>query len=97
MKREIGPKIYEDVAQEDVNRFESREEPARRGMLLGKKPTKRVPMGGIGQGKAGTAPLSSVREDIGQSQVEEEKPTTDAARRDARRRTIYVPSDDTRL
>jgi len=99
-KRDVGPKIYEDVAQEeDAHQGERREEPARRGMLLGRKPTKRVPMGGIGQGRAGLAPVHPAREEAARLQIPgaEEKPTTDAAQRDSRRRTIYVPSDDTTM
>jgi abnormal spindle-like microcephaly-associated protein len=97
-KREIGTRIFEDVAQEgEVHRLEKREEPARRGMLLGKKPTKRVPMGGIGQGRVDMVPADAPREDAGRSQVGEERSTTDAAKREARRRTIYVPSDDTTM
>jgi abnormal spindle-like microcephaly-associated protein len=97
-KREIGSRIFEDVAQEgEAHRFEKREEPARRGMLLGKKPTKRVPMGGIGQGRVDTVPANAPREDAGRSQVGEERSKTDAAKREARRRTIYVPSDDTTM
>lgn len=98
-RREIGPKVYEDVAQEeDAHSVEKREEPARRGMLLGRKPTKRVPIGGIGQGRVSMAPVIEDREDGGRLHVQRgvAKPTTDAAR-DSRRRTIYVPSDDTTM
>ena len=97
-RREIGPKVYEDVAEEE----ERREESARRGMLLGRKPTKRVPMAGISQGRASMAPVHAAREereDAARLHVQggEEKRTTDAAQKDSRRRTIYVPSDDTTM
>jgi abnormal spindle-like microcephaly-associated protein len=99
-KRDVGPKIYEDVArEEDADQVERREEPARRGMLLGRKPTKRVPMRGIGQGRAGMAPVNPAREEAAGLQIPgaEDEPITDAAQRDSRRRTIYVPSDDTTM
>jgi len=99
-KREIGTKVWEDVAQEEeIHRAERREEPARRGILLGRKPTKRVPMGGISQGSASIAPVvNPAREETARLQIQaEEKRTTDAANRDSRRRTIYVPSDDTTM
>ncbi|KAM0710316.1 hypothetical protein Q7P35_002678 [Cladosporium inversicolor] len=96
-KREIGPKMYEDVAVEEA--AERREEPARRGMLLGRKPTKRVPMGEISQARASMAPVHQTREETARLNLQgDEKRTTDAAHnRDSRRRTIYVPSDDTTM
>ena len=93
--------MYEDVAQEeDAHRAEKRDEPARRGMLLGRKPTKRVPMGGINQGRASMMPSSLPKEETSRLRTQgggEERPTTDAAQRDSRRRTMYVPSDDTTM
>jgi abnormal spindle-like microcephaly-associated protein len=99
-KRETGPKIYEDIAlEEEACRVEKREEPVRRGMLLGRKPTKRVPMGGIGQGRVSMALANPLKEDAARLHIPggDEKHTTDAAQRDSRRRTIYVPSDDTTM
>jgi abnormal spindle-like microcephaly-associated protein len=99
-KREIGPKVYEDVAEEEeAHGAERRGEPARRGMLLGRKPTKRVPMGGTSQGRASMAPVNASRGEVARLHVQggDEKRTTDAAQRDSRRRTIYVPSDDTTM
>ncbi|GAB7331846.1 hypothetical protein MBLNU13_g03793t1 [Cladosporium sp. NU13] len=99
-KREIGTKVWEDVAEEEeANRAERREEPARRGVLLGRKPTKRVPMGGISQGRASMAPVNPAREETARLHVQggDEKRTTDAANRDSRRRTIYIPSDNTTM
>lgn len=98
-RREIGTKVWEDVAEEEeAHPAERREEPARRGMLLGRKPTKRVPMGGTSQGRASIAPVNPAREETARLHIQgEEKRTTDAANRDSRRRTIYVPSDDTTM
>lgn len=97
-RRELGPKVFEDAVQEEEpRRIGKREEPGRGGMLLGRKPTKRVPMGGIIQGRGNGAPLHPVKEDVARLQLEEGLPTTEAARKESRRRTIYVPSDDTTL
>lgn len=98
-RRDVGTKVFEDVVEgEEMSRFEKREEhaPARRGVLLGKRPSRRVPMGSIGQGRTGVATTAepSVRGQIGASLGRDEKPGND---KDARRRTIYVPSDDTTL
>lgn len=96
-KRDVAPKVFEDVAEDqEMHRFEKREEGGGRGVLLGKRPTKRVPLGGVAQGRASIAPTNAVREDISRPVVEDEK-AGDAAKRDLRRRTIYVPSDDTTL
>jgi abnormal spindle-like microcephaly-associated protein len=94
VKREPGPRIFKDAEQQqEVHDASRKEEAGHRGMLLGKKPTKRVPMGGTSQGRAAVA-----REEAARLQLRDERSTThDAAERDARRRTIYVPSDDTTM
>ncbi|KAM0717588.1 hypothetical protein Q7P37_007440 [Cladosporium fusiforme] len=99
-RRDVGPKVFEDVVEgEEMNRFEKSEEVGRRGMLLGKRPSRRVPMGSIGQGRSTMAPTDPLRGQVGASLARDDRSThdSDANKKDARRRTIYVPSDDTTL
>lgn len=100
-RREVGAKVFEDVVEgEEMNRFEKREEVGKRGgMLLGKRPSRRVPMGSIGQGRSSLAPTDPLRGQVAASLARDDKPRNedDASRKDSRRRTIYVPSDDTTL
>lgn len=95
-KREIGPKVFEDVPEEEeVHQVGNRAGAGRRGMLLGKRPTKRVPMGGITQGRAGITPVDAHRERP--ISPKNNEPIADMVKKDSRRRNIYVPSDDTTM
>jgi abnormal spindle-like microcephaly-associated protein len=95
-KRDIGPKVFEDVPEEEeVHQVESRVGAGRRGMLLGKRPTKRVPMGGMAQGRASIAPMNAHREQP--VLPKDDEPIADMVKKESRRRNIYVPSDDTTM
>ena len=95
-KRDIGPKVFEDVPEEEeVHQVGNRAEAGRRGMLLGKRPTKRVPMGGSTQGRASAASVNAHREQVRSPKDEEIVPN--AIKKESRRRNIYVPSDDTTM
>jgi abnormal spindle-like microcephaly-associated protein len=96
-KRDIAPKVFEDVPEEDeVHQVGNRAQAGRRGMLLGKRPTKRVPMGGVTpQGRASIAPMNTHREQP--ISPKHDEPIADNVKRDSRRRNIYIPSDDTTM
>ena len=95
-KRDIGPKVFEDVPEEEeVHQVDFRVGAARRGMLLGKRPTKRVPMGGMTQGRASIAPINAHREQP--RSPKDEEVVSNAVTKEPRRRNIYVPSDDTTM
>jgi abnormal spindle-like microcephaly-associated protein len=95
-KRDIGPKVFEDVPEEEaVHQVGNGAAAGRRGMLLGKRPTKRVPMGGMTQGRASIAPMNALREQP--ISPTHDEPIADMVKKDSRRRNIYVPSDDTTM
>jgi abnormal spindle-like microcephaly-associated protein len=95
-KRDIPPKVFEDVPEEEeVHQVGNIGQAARRGMLLGKRPTKRVPMGGVTQGRASIAPTNTHREQPISPKYDE--PKADIVKKDSRRRNIYIPSDDTTM
>ena len=95
-KRDIAPRVFEDVPEEEeVHQVGSRVGAGRSGMLLGKRPTKRVPMGGMTQGRASIAPMNAHREQP--ISPKDDQPIADMVKKESRRRNIYVPSDDTTM
>ena len=99
-KRDAGQKVFEDVVEgEEIKNFDRKQDVGARGTLLGKRPSRRVPMSAIGQGRASMVQTNTAREETGSRITGRERTTQhdNDIRKDSRRRTIYVPPDDTTM